>query len=113
MSNVFTYTDIDASILQSIPNPSAKGYEIKIKIPEFTFLGVKEQPDFAVLYLSFYPGKKVIELKSLKQYVFQLRNIIVSYERLINIFYEDLMKVYQPERLRVVMICNPPWRHQF
>jgi 7-cyano-7-deazaguanine reductase len=31
----------------------------------------------------------------------------VSYERLINIFYDDLMAVYEPERLRVVMICNP------
>ena len=107
MNTILTYTDVDASLLKSIPNPSDKGYEIKIKIPEFTFLGVKEQPDFAVLFLSFYPGKKVIDLKSLKQYVFQLRNIVISYERLINIFYEDLIKVYQPQRLRVVMICNP------
>ncbi|CAN0253284.1 unnamed protein product, partial [Chrysoparadoxa australica] len=80
---------------------------IKIKIPEFTFLGGKEQPDFANVYLTFYPGKKIIELKSLKQYVFQLRDITVSYERLINIFYEDLMAIYKPDRLRIVMNCNP------
>jgi 7-cyano-7-deazaguanine reductase len=102
-----TYKDIDAAYLQAIPNPSQQAYEIKIKIPEFTFLGVKEQPDFAVIYLTFYPGKHVIELKSLKQYVFQLRDIVASYERLINIIYNDLMSVYQPERLRLVMICNP------
>jgi 7-cyano-7-deazaguanine reductase len=102
-----TFWDIDASVLRSIPNPTNEAYEIKIKIPEFTFLGVKEQPDFAVLYITFYPGRKVIELKSLKQYVYQLRDITVSYERLINIFYNDLMKVYQPERLRLVMVCNP------
>lgn len=102
-----TFKDIDATILTGIPNPSDNGYEIKIKVPEVTFLGVKEQPDFAVLYLTFYPGKKVIELKSLKQYVFQLRNIVVSYERLINIFYKDLMKVYEPNRMRIVLICNP------
>lgn len=102
-----TFWDIDASVLKAIPNPTSEAYEIKIKIPEFTFLGVKEQPDFAVLYLTFYPGRKVIELKSLKQYVYQLRDIVVSYERLINIFYNDLMKVYQPERLRLVMVCNP------
>ena len=86
---VKTYKDIDRSILKPIPNPSEQAYEIKIKIPEFTFLGVKEQPDFAVIYCTFYPGKKIIELKSLKQYVFQLRNIVVSYERLINIIYDD------------------------
>lgn len=102
-----TYKDIDRSILKAIPNPTDKAYEIKVKIPEFTFLGVKEQPDFAVIYLTFYPGKKVIELKSLKQYVFQLRNIVTSYERLINIVYEDLFAVYEPVRLRLVMICNP------
>jgi 7-cyano-7-deazaguanine reductase len=104
---VKTYKDIDATLLKAIPNPTDQAYEIKIKVPEFTFLGVKEQPDFAVIYLTFYPKKKVIELKSLKQYVFQLRNIIASYERLINIIYDDLVAVYEPERLRLVMICNP------
>jgi 7-cyano-7-deazaguanine reductase len=102
-----TFKDIDASVLKAIPNPTDKAYEIKIKIPEFTFLGVKEQPDFAVIYLTFYPKKKIIELKSLKHYVFQLRNIVTSYERLINIIYDDLVAVYEPERLRLVMICNP------
>lgn len=102
-----TYKDIDSSILKGIPNPTNQAYEIKIKIPEFTFLGVKEQPDFAVIYLTFYPGKKVIELKSLKQYIFQLRNIVASYERLINIIYDDLQAAYEPTRMRLVMICNP------
>lgn len=102
-----TYKDINSSILKPIPNPSKEAYEIKIKIPEFTFLGVKEQPDFANAYLSFYPEDKIIELKSLKHYVFHLRDIVVSYERLINIFYTDLMKTYEPDRLRLVMIFNP------
>lgn len=102
-----TYKDIDPSILVRIPNPSKGAYEIKIKVPEFTFLGVQEQPDFATMYLTFYPTKYVIELKSLKQYIYQLRNIIVSYERLINIVYDDLMDFFQPDRIRIVMICNP------
>lgn len=101
------YDAIDKSILKSIPNPSKEAYEIKIKIPEFTFLGVKEQPDFANVYITFYPKSKVIELKSLKQYAFHLRDITVSYERLINIFYDHLMDVYKPDRLRIVMNCNP------
>ena len=105
--SIKTFKDIDREILKSIPNPTGKAYEIKTKIPEFTFLGVREQPDFAVIYLTFYPKEKIIELKSLKQYVFHLRSIVVSYERLINIIYDDLMEVYEPERLRIVMICNP------
>ncbi|OUT95875.1 MAG: 7-cyano-7-deazaguanine reductase [Flammeovirgaceae bacterium TMED32] len=98
---------IDKSILKAIPNPTKEAYEIKVKIPEFTFLGVQEQPDFANVYLTFYPKGKVIELKSLKQYAFHLRDIVVSYERLINVFYDHLMEVYDPERLRIVMNCNP------
>ena len=101
------YQEIDKNLLEAIPNPSKEAYEIKIKIPEFTFLGVKQQPDFAQVFLTFYPKKKIIELKSLKQYVYHLRDITVSYERLINIFYDHLMEVYEPERLRIVMICNP------
>ncbi len=101
------YKEIDKSILEAIPNPSKEAYEIKIKIPEFTFLGVKQQPDFATVYLTMYPGKKIIELKSLKHYAFHLRDIVVSYERLINIMYDHLMETYEPERLRLSMICNP------
>jgi 7-cyano-7-deazaguanine reductase len=102
-----TYKDIDKGLLKGLPNPADGAYEIKVKIPEFTFLGVSNQPDFATIYLTFYPNKKVIELKSVKQYVYQLRNIIVSYERLINMFYDHLMEVYEPNRMRVVMVCNP------
>jgi 7-cyano-7-deazaguanine reductase len=104
---VKTYKNIDMTLLKAIPSPTGEAYEIKIKIPEFTFLGVKEQPDFAVIYLTFYPKKKVIELKSLKQYVYQLRDITVSYERLINVFYDHLIEVYKPDRIRIVMVCNP------
>jgi len=101
------HDQIDKTLLKSLPNPSKEAYEMKIKIPECTFLGVQEQPDFATIYLTFYPGDKIIELRSLKIYVYQLRDIIVSYERLLNKVYEDLMESYDPQRLRMVMICNP------
>jgi 7-cyano-7-deazaguanine reductase len=104
---VLTYKDIDKSLLKALPNPSGEAYEIKIKIPEFTFLGVQNQPDFADVYITFYPKKKIVELKSLKIYVHHLRDITVSYERLINVFYDHLMEVYEPERIRLTMICNP------
>jgi 7-cyano-7-deazaguanine reductase len=97
----------DPSILKAIPNPSSKGYEVKIKSPEVTFLGVKDQPDFADLFITIYPNSKVVELKSLKYYLHQFREKIISYERLINVVYDDLMAAYEPDRLRVVMVFNP------
>ncbi len=105
--DVKTYKEIDKNILKAIPNPSKEAYEIKIKVPEMTFLGVMKQPDFAELYLIFYPKEKVIELKSLKEYVYQLRDTIVSYERLINIIYDHIIEIYKPDRIRITMICNP------
>jgi len=106
-SSVKTYEHIDGSLLVSLPNPASEAYEIKIKVPEFTFLGVQEQPDFATIYMTFYPNKKIIELKALKQYVYQLRNIVVSYERLINIVYNHMVEEFDPARLRLVMNFNP------
>jgi len=93
-------------ILQTIPNPTGEAYEIKIKVPELTFEGVREQPDFGILYLTFFPQKKIIELKSLKEYIFAFRNQIYSYERIINVIYDDLMTTYEPARLRLVLVCN-------
>ena len=99
--------DKNRHILKSIPNPSKDEYEIKMKVPELTFEGVRGQPDFAQLYITFYPGDKVVELKSLKEYVFAFRSQIFSYERILNVIYDDMMHVYDPARLRLVLVCNP------
>ena len=97
----------DRTILKGIKNPSKEAYEIKIKNPEITFEGDTGKPDFAVAYITLYPKDDVIELKSLKEYFFQFRNKIFSYERLINVIYDDLTCVYDPIRLRIVMEFNP------
>ena len=55
------YTDIDHSMLKALPNPEkVKPYEVKIKQPEVTFLGVYNQPDFATLYILMYYKKQMI-----------------------------------------------------
>jgi 7-cyano-7-deazaguanine reductase len=95
------------SILKFIKNPTKEAYEIKIKNPEITFEGDAGKPDFAVAYITLYPGTKVIELKSLKEYFYQFRDKWFSYERLINVVYDDLTSVYEPLRLRIVMEFNP------
>ena len=75
-----TWKDADKSILKSLPNLDGQNpYELKMKQPELTFLGVYEQPDFASLYVLFYPDKTIIELKSLKMYLQQYRDLIISY----------------------------------
>ena len=103
-----TYEAVDLNILKSLPNPEKiKPYEVKIKQPELTFLGVYEQPDFATLYILMYPKDRIVELKSFKVYLQQFRDIIISYERILNVIYDHLKEVYEPERLRLVLDCNP------
>jgi 7-cyano-7-deazaguanine reductase len=91
----------DASLLESLKNPSDEPYEIQVHCPEVTFIGKKEQPDFACVDITLVPGDRVIELKSLKQYLFSFRESLMSYERFVNVLYHDLMEVYRPKRLVV------------
>ena len=108
MSTKKLYSDIDSSMLKSIPNPEkVKPYEVKIKQPEVTFLGVYNQPDFATLYILMYPNGRIVELKSFKEYLQQYRDVVISYERLINQLYDHMKEVYTPQRLRIVLDCNP------
>lgn len=96
-----------AHLLEKIPNPGNAAYEQKILMPEFTFLGVINQPDFGEVLLTFYPNEWTIELKSLKVYKDSFRNKPISYERLSNVMFEDLMSVYKPTRLRLMMRLRP------
>jgi 7-cyano-7-deazaguanine reductase len=94
-------------LLQRIPNPMGDAYEQKIHIPELTFVGTANQPDFGEVLLTFYPRKYTIELKSLKVYKDAFRDSIVSYERLANVMFDDLVGVYEPTRLRLMMRLRP------
>jgi len=100
------WKNIDIAILDSLPN-TAVGYEQRITIPEFTFLGKHNQPDFGSIKLWFYGQDKTIELKSLKNYIFQYRDTVISYERCIDVLYKHLMETYQPVRLRVQIDFRP------
>ena len=103
-----TWKDAESSILNSLPNPDGqRPYELKMKQPELTFLGVYNQPDFATLYILMYPNGKIVELKSLKMYLQQYRDVVISYDRFLNQVYDDMKKVYTPQRLRLVLDCNP------
>lgn len=100
------WNSIDGSTLKSLPN-AAKGYEQRISIPEFTFLGVKNQPDFGDIIIWFYGKDRTIELKSLKEYLFQYRDTVISYERALDVMYKDLIKAYEPDRIRIEIEFRP------
>ena len=108
--------------LKSLPN-AANGYEQQVDIPEFTFLGVKNQPDFGHIRIWFHGKDKTIELKSLKDYLLQYRETVISYERATDVLYKHLMEAYDPFRLRLEikfrprggisskMVVDSDWKH--
>ncbi|MBX2801925.1 MAG: hypothetical protein KTR31_29870 [Myxococcales bacterium] len=96
-----------AHLLRRIPNPGGAAYEQKIHMPEWTFVGTANQPDFGEVLCTFYPRDWTIELKSLKQYKDAYRGTIISYERLANVMFEDMLAVYEPIRLRLMMRLRP------
>lgn len=93
----------DRALLRWLKNPTRQRYRIQLHCPEVTFVGKREQPDFACLDIAMDPSDRIIELKSLKRYLFSFREELMSYERFINVLYDDLMATYYPDRLVVRM----------
>lgn len=102
-----SYKSAKTDMLKWIPNPTRDDYETKLAVPEFTCLGAEDQPDFGRIFITMHANKRVIELKSLKQYFYQYRNIHISYERLVNLVYDHLIATYTPKRLRIVIEFFP------
>lgn len=73
-------------------------YEILIDIPEFTSVCPKTGlPDFGVLTIRYMPDKQCLELKSLKEYLFEYRNLGIFQENIVNRVLEDVVKAAKPK----------------
>mgnify|MGYP001026550640 CR=1 FL=1 len=100
------WESISSDLLKTLTNVG-DGYEQILDIPEFTFLGVQKQPDFGHIKIWFHGKETTIELKSLKDYLFQYRDTVISYERCLDLLYKHLMEVYKPSRIRIEMEFRP------
>ena len=82
--------------IETFPN-QYKGYEITIEIPEYTAICPKTGlPDFGTITLRYKPGKKCLELKSLKMYLHAYRNLGIFYENAVNRILRDVVKSCRP-----------------
>ena len=82
-------------------------YTIDIVCPEFTSVCPRTgQPDFGKLTISYVPAQKCLELKSLKLYLQQFRNVGIFYEHATNRILDDLVAVVQPRRMRLTAAFN-------
>jgi len=76
--------------------------DIEIEQPEFTSVcPMTGLPDFGCIIIRYVPDKKIIELKSLKYYLLQYRNVGIFYEHVVNRILDDLAAVIKPKRMEV------------
>ncbi|MBI1325914.1 NADPH-dependent 7-cyano-7-deazaguanine reductase QueF [bacterium] len=89
--------------LETFPNQFPnRDYEVEHTCPEFTAVCPKTgQPDFATIVISYVPDQKVLELKSLKYYLFSFRDRGIFYEHSINTILDDLVAACEPRRMIV------------
>ncbi len=80
------------------------GKEIVVTIDTDEFTAVcpfSGLPDFATIRIEYIPGTAVIELRSLKYYLFSYRNVGIYQEHLVNRVLEDLVRASRPHWMKV------------
>lgn len=98
------YTDTHARAGIDAPLPRIEcfenqfnNYEITISIPEFTSVCPKSGlPDFGTITIRYIPGKRCVELKSLKEYILAYRNLGIFYENAVNRILRDVVNASKP-----------------
>ena len=96
--------DVKHAVIETFPNPRpGRDFEIAIDCPEFTSVCPKTGlPDFGAIRITYVPGDRCIELKSLKYYMIEFRNRGIFYEAVTNQILDDLVAACQPRRMTVV-----------
>ncbi|HEX2039547.1 MAG TPA: preQ(1) synthase [Acidimicrobiales bacterium] len=89
--------------LVALPNPHpGRDYEVRCETPEFTCVcPMTGQPDFATVTVVYVPGEHIVELKSLKLYLWSFRQEGAFHEDVTNRILDDLVAAIAPRRITV------------
>ncbi len=101
---IFLPKDLDATILQTLvyEYPRRK-IMTELTTDEFTCLcPFSGLPDFACFTIKYVPRHKLIELKSLKYYLYSFRNVKIYNEHVVNRILKDLKEVLKPYEIIVI-----------
>jgi 7-cyano-7-deazaguanine reductase len=84
--------------LEAVPNPHPdRDYEVAMAIAEFTCLcPMTGQPDFATIRIRYVPDQHLVELKSLKLYIWSYRDQGTFHEDVTNRILNDLVGAIRP-----------------
>jgi 7-cyano-7-deazaguanine reductase len=94
--------------IETWPNQYQTGYEIEIVMPEFTSVCPKTGlPDHGTLTLRYIPDKLCLELKSLKMYTLEYRNLGIFQENVVNRMLADVVKAANPHSATLIGDFTP------
>jgi len=103
-NNIKTLDTVKIDVLKTIDYKYNKIRDIDITIqqPEFTSVcPMTGLPDFGCIIIRYIPNNKIVELKSLKFYMLQYRNVGIFYEHVVNNILNDLAKALDPKWMEV------------
>ncbi len=97
------------SVIETFENTCRGGdYSVIFECPEFTCLCPKTgQPDFGRIKISYIPGERCIESKSLKFYLFSFRNEGMFNEEAANRILDDLVRASRPKEMEIEAVFSP------
>jgi 7-cyano-7-deazaguanine reductase len=97
---------IDAAVLETFEYTGPE-QQIVTETDEFSAVcPYSGLPDYAKLTISYTPGNRCIELKSLKYYIISYRSVGIFQEHATARIAEDLFRVLQPASLTVSTVYN-------
>jgi len=105
LKNIERSETIDSGVIQVLDYgfKTKRDIEIKIEQPEFTSrCPLSGLPDFGCITIRYTPDDKIVELKSLKYYLLQYRNVGIFYEHVVNQILEDLVARVHPKHMEVL-----------
>lgn len=96
-------TRIDTQVLEYLPfDYPDSATDVTYETEEFTsvcpWTGL---PDFGRLVITYRPGRRLVELKSLKYYLTSYRNVGILQEHAVNRVLKDLVALLDPESMVV------------
>jgi 7-cyano-7-deazaguanine reductase len=89
--------------LVALENPHpGRDYEIRCETPELTCVcPMTGQPDYATVTITYVPAASIVELKSLKLYLWSYRDEGAFHEDVTNRILDDLVAALGPKRMTV------------
>ena len=97
---------LDLEVVENIYTD--RDYKVKVSIPEFSCVCPRTGlPDYAVIDIHYIPEKHIVELKSLKLYMLEFRNMGIFHEHVTNKIMDDFKNASKPRKIEVWGRFNP------